>query len=92
MPDLDGQHSFAQSDRFSVETLSLHQPLDTLDFHGADAVLQVAAIVHRKETKALLPLYEIGVLRYENGLFFAETVQEKKQIRTALLYPVLCLE
>ena len=45
-------------ERFSVETLSLHQPLDTLDFHGADAVVQVAAIVHQKETKDLLPQYE----------------------------------
>ena len=41
---------------------------------------------------ALLPLYEIGVLRYENGMFFAQTVQEKKQIQKALLYRVLCLE
>ncbi len=45
-----------------------------------------------KERTALLPLCEIGVLRYENGTFFAETVQEKKQIQKALLYPVLCLE
>ena len=45
-----------------------------------------------KKRTALLPLAEIGVVRYENGMFFKETVQEKKQIRTALLYPVLCLE
>ena len=44
------------------------------------------------ERTALLPLYEIGVVRYENGSFLSETVREKKQIRTALLYPVLCLE
>lgn len=44
------------------------------------------------ECTALLPLYEIGVVRYENGSFFSETVRDKKQIRTALLYPVLCLE
>jgi single-stranded-DNA-specific exonuclease len=45
-----------------------------------------------KEQTALLPLHEIGVVRYENGRFFTESVQEKKQIQNALLYPVLCLE
>ena len=45
-----------------------------------------------KEATALLPLLEIGVVRYENGKFFAQNVSEKKQIHTALLYPVLCLE
>ena len=45
-----------------------------------------------KERTALLPLYEIGVVRFANGTFFAETVQEKKQIQNALLYRVLCLE
>lgn len=45
-----------------------------------------------RERTALLPLYEIGVLRYENGTFRTETVQEKKQIQKALLYRVLCLE
>lgn len=45
-----------------------------------------------KELTALLPLLEIGVVRYANGIFFAETVQEKKQIQNALLYPVICLE
>lgn len=45
-----------------------------------------------KEQTALLPLLEIGVVRYANGRFFAESVQEKKQIQNALLYPVLCLE
>ncbi len=45
-----------------------------------------------KELTALLPLLEIGVVRYANGIFFAETVQEKKQIQNALLYPVVCLE
>ena len=44
------------------------------------------------ERTALLPLCEIGVVRLENGQFFAQTVQEKKQIQKALLYPVLCLE
>ena len=63
-----GAHSFigtalearlsAAPERFSVRTLSLHEPLETLDFRGADAVVLVAAIVHRKETKALIPLYE----------------------------------
>ena len=41
------------------------------------------------EQTALLPLLEIGVVRYENGRFFAEPVQEKKQIQNALLYPVI---
>ncbi|MBR3038760.1 MAG: single-stranded-DNA-specific exonuclease RecJ [Clostridia bacterium] len=45
-----------------------------------------------RECAAVLPLLEIGVLRFENGMFFTQTVQEKKQIRKALLYPVLCLE
>ena len=45
-----------------------------------------------REQTAMLPLVEIGVARYENGRFTAESVQEKKQIQNALLYPVLCLE
>ena len=45
-----------------------------------------------REQTALLPLLEIGVVRYANGCFFSETVQGKKQIQNALLYPVLCLE
>ena len=44
------------------------------------------------ERTAMLPLLEIGVLRVENGCFLTQTVQEKKQIQKALLYPVLCLE
>ena len=42
-----------------------------------------------REQTALLPLLEIGVVRYENGRFFTESVQEKKQIQNALLYPVI---
>ena len=45
-----------------------------------------------REQTALLPLLEIGVVRYENGRFYANQMQEKKQIQNALLYPVLCLE
>lgn len=45
-----------------------------------------------KEQTALLPLLEIGVVGFQNGRFYAEPVQEKKQIQNALLYPVLCLE
>ena len=41
------------------------------------------------EQTALLPLLEIGVVRYENSRFFTEPVQEKKQIQNALLYPVI---
>jgi Single-stranded DNA-specific exonuclease len=44
-----------------------------------------------RELTALLPLYEIGVVQVRNGMFFTETVQEKKQIQKAPLYPVLCL-
>ena len=45
-----------------------------------------------KEQTALLPLCEIGVVRFADGLFFAEPVGEKKQIQKALLYPTVCLE
>lgn len=65
---IGGAHSFigtalerrlsASPDRFSVRTLSLHEPLAALDFRGADAFVHVAAIVHRRETAALAPLYE----------------------------------
>ena len=48
--------------------------------------------LYETECATLLPLLEIGVLRYENGKFYTETVQEKKQIQNALLYRVLCLE
>ena len=49
----------ASPDRFSVQTRSLHGIApETLDFHGADAAVQVAAIVHQKETKENAPLYE----------------------------------
>ena len=45
-----------------------------------------------KEQTALLLLLEIGVVRYANGMFFSETVREKKQIQNAPLYPLVCLE
>lgn len=45
-----------------------------------------------RERTAMLPLLEIGVVGFANGVFFANPVQEKKQIQKALLYPVLCLE
>ena len=48
--------------------------------------------LYETECTALLPLLELGVVRYENGTFFTKTVQEKKQIQNALLYRVLCLE
>ncbi len=50
------------------------------------------ACLSEKEQTELLPLLEIGVVRFANGMFFAESVQEKKQIQNALLYPVLCLK
>ena len=45
-----------------------------------------------RERTALLPLLEIGVVRCVGGVFYAETVQEKKQIQNALLYRTVCLE
>lgn len=45
-----------------------------------------------REQTALLPLYEIGVVRYRSGLFYTEPIQEKKQIQNALLYQAVCLE
>ena len=45
-----------------------------------------------RERTAMLPLLEIGIVGFANGIFFANPVQEKKQIQKALLYPVLCLE
>ena len=50
------------------------------------------ASLSEREQTALLILLEIGVVRYANGMFFAETVREKKQIQNAPLYPILCLE
>ena len=65
---IGGAHSFVGTaleeqlngspDRFSVGTLPLHETsLEEFDFHGADALVQVAAIVHRKETARSAPLY-----------------------------------
>lgn len=70
-----------------AEIRSIFRTLQKRLGHGA-----LRACLSEKEQTALLPLLEIGVVRYENGSFFAETVQEKKQIQNALLYPVLCLE
>ncbi|MBR4905233.1 MAG: NAD-dependent epimerase/dehydratase family protein [Clostridia bacterium] len=46
-------------ERYETNTLPMqsHTP-DEYDFHGADAVIHVAAIVHRKETKDSQPLYD----------------------------------
>ena len=46
-------------DRYAVSTIPLkgHAP-DEYDFHGADAIVHAAAIVHRKETEETLPLYD----------------------------------
>ena len=47
------------SEQYTVETLSVHgQTPDEYDFHGADAIVHVAAIVHRKDTEKLQPLYD----------------------------------
>ena len=44
---------------YETETLSMHgRSPDEYDFHGADAIVHVAAIVHQKNTKRLQPLYD----------------------------------
>ena len=64
---ITGAHSFIGTnletylgrfpDRYETETLSMHgHTPDEYDFHGADAVVHVAAIVHQKNTKKLQPL------------------------------------
>ena len=46
-------------ERYAVSAVSLRtNALDALDFRGTDAVVHAAAIVHRKETAELLPLYD----------------------------------
>ncbi len=46
-------------EEYAAETLSLHgHTPDEYDFHGADAVVHVAAIVHQRETKETQPLYD----------------------------------
>ena len=66
---ITGAHSFIGTnletylgrfpDRYETETLSMHgHTPDEYDFHGADAVVHVAAIVHQKNTKKLQPLYD----------------------------------
>lgn len=48
----------ALSDRFTAEAVSLRgASLDALDFHGKDAVVLVAAIVHQKERPEMAALY-----------------------------------
>ena len=46
-------------ERYAVRTLPMlgHTP-DEYDFHGADAVVHLAAIVHRGETAETIPLYD----------------------------------
>ncbi len=46
-------------ERFSAQTLSLHGvALESLDFRGADVMVQVAAIVHQREHASMASLYE----------------------------------
>ena len=46
-------------DLYAVEALdTVNRAPESYDFHGIDTVVNVAAIVHQKETKALLPLYD----------------------------------
>ena len=46
-------------DRYETERIPLRSRApETFDFHGADAVIHVAAIVHQKDTERLQPLYD----------------------------------
>lgn len=65
---ITGEHSFIGThiaaylgehpEEYAVETLSVHgHSPDEYDFHGADAIVHVAAIVHQKDRKKLQPLY-----------------------------------
>ncbi len=47
------------------------------------------ACLSEQEQAAMLPLCEIGVVRYANDCFYSVPVQEKKQIQNALLYPAV---
>ena len=48
-----------QPDRYTAETLSLRgRSPDGLDFRGVDAIVHVAAIVHRKETRKTQALFD----------------------------------
>ena len=66
---ITGAHSFIGThieaylgrfaDRYETETLSMHgHTPEEYDFHGADAVVHVAAIVHQKDIERLQPLYD----------------------------------
>lgn len=69
------QHLARFPDAYAVQTLAMlrHTP-DEYDFHGADAVVHVAAIVHQKETTQTIPLYNT----VNCDLAFAVAKQAKK--------------
>lgn len=47
-------------DQYSVQTVpTIGKTLESFDFHGVDSVINVAAIVHRKETPDTLDLYSL---------------------------------
>jgi UDP-glucose 4-epimerase len=52
------QHLASFPDAYAVTEVSTQPFDDAVDFHGADAIVHVAAIVHRKETKETLALYD----------------------------------
>lgn len=62
-------------DRYAAETLAMkgHTP-DEYDFHGADAVVHVAAIVHKKETAETIPLY--GAVNRDLALAVAKRAKD----------------
>ena len=64
------------SGEYAVETLAMkgHTP-DEYAFHGADAIVHVAAIVHRKETKETPALYE----KINCDLAYAVAEQAKRE-------------
>ena len=46
-------------EEYAAELISLRDAApDSFDFHGVDAIVHAAAIVHRKETKTTQPLYD----------------------------------
>ena len=52
-------HLNSMPDRYAAETVSMRKTTpDELDLHGTDAIVHVAAIVHRKNTGKLQPLYD----------------------------------
>lgn len=63
-------------DRYETETRSVRDfAADSTDFHGVDAVVHAAAVVHRKETAKTAPLYDA----VNRDLTFAIAKEAKRQ-------------